>query len=253
MKSAYAILAAVLCLMASPPGFSQSAAPTPTNPLVRAVVTTDFIDIHAGPGRGFPIFHVAEKNAELFVIKEKVNWYKVRTTRDVEGWVDSLDLATAQLPDTGRRVSFGQLEAADRVQRRIELGVSTGKFSGDSLLGVFSGYRFTPYVAAELAWARAPGIYSVSTYTRLGLRAHAYPTKRWSPFLMGGAGKFESVARGTLLDTEAASGTLTQFGVGVNFAADKGFDIRASLLSHSLSGNKTKQFIEWQTTFVAIF
>jgi len=214
--------------------------------LVQVTITADFVELHGGPGRGFPVFHVAEKNAELAILAEKLDWVKVRTSKGTEGWVATSELASARLSGSERRYSFGQLEAADDVQRRIEVGVFTGKFAGDSMFGVLGAYRFTRYVAVELAWESAVGVYSTSTYSRVGLRANLRPNAAWSPYVLGGGGMFGNTPRSTLVANDPLTGTTLQAGAGLSYAAAKGLDVRAAVLSHWLSGKEARQFTEWQ-------
>lgn len=235
-----------LIVMFSPTMPSLAAQSVAAAPLVQVMVMTDFVELHGGPGRGFPVFHVAEKNAELAILAEKLDWVKVRTARGTEGWIAAPELASARLSGSERRYSFGQLEAADDVQRRIEIGLFTGKFEGDSMFGVLGGYRFTRYVAAELAWETAIGVYSSSTYSRLGLRATLRPNSPWSPYFLGGGGMFANAPRSTLVANDRFAGTTLQAGAGLTYVAAKGLDVRAAVLSHWLSGKEARQFMEWQ-------
>jgi len=234
---------AVMC-MCSLPSFALPSGSVAS--LVQVTITADFVELHGGPGRGFPVFHVTEKNAELAILAEKLDWIKVRTARGTEGWIAAPELASARLSGSERRYSFGQLEAADDVQRRIEIGLFTGKFEGDSMFGVLGAYRFSRYVAAELAWESAVGVYSTSTYSRVGLRANLRPNAVWSPYVLGGGGMFANTPSSTLVANDPLTGTTLQAGVGLSYAAAKGLDVRAAVLSHWLSGKEARQFTEWQ-------
>lgn len=234
-------------------GLSHAAPAAPSVTLAHVAIANDFVDMHAGPGRGYPVFHVAEKNAELYVLREKVNWYKVQTLKGIEGWIAGTDLASARVLDGGRSLSFGQLETAEQARRRAEVGFFVGQFAGDSMLSAFAAYRFTRYFAVEVATAKAPGVYSASSYNRLGIRVNVVPNRQWSPYVVGAAGLFSTKPRSTLLDSDPANGVTSVFGGGVSYAAERGFDVRGAVLSHWLSGGNTTQFIEWQVGFAATF
>ena len=50
-------------------------------------VSDPYIELHTGPGRGYPIFHVATRHELVEILKRKTDWFKVRTGKGKEGWV----------------------------------------------------------------------------------------------------------------------------------------------------------------------
>ena len=52
-----------------------------------AVVADPFIELHTGPGRGYPVFHVVDRGESVQIVKQRTSWYLVRTDRGIEGWV----------------------------------------------------------------------------------------------------------------------------------------------------------------------
>lgn len=68
-------------------------------PGVSVTMTASYIDIHTGPGRGYPVFHVAEKYDTLRLIKRRTDWYKVATTDGKTGWVPRAKLESALSAD----------------------------------------------------------------------------------------------------------------------------------------------------------
>src|SRR5436190_924218 len=55
--------------------------------LQKILIADPYIELHTGPGRGFPIFYVAERGQEVEIVKRRTDWFMVRTSRDIEGWV----------------------------------------------------------------------------------------------------------------------------------------------------------------------
>ncbi|HEY3699487.1 MAG TPA: hypothetical protein VGK97_09160, partial [Spongiibacteraceae bacterium] len=41
-------------------------------------VADPFIELHIGPGRGYPIFYIAERGEHVDVLKQRTDWIKVR-------------------------------------------------------------------------------------------------------------------------------------------------------------------------------
>ena len=54
---------------------------------VRVKVAEPFVEIHTGPGRGYPVFHVVERDAPLTLEYRRAGWIKVSTVRGRVGWV----------------------------------------------------------------------------------------------------------------------------------------------------------------------
>ncbi len=63
-------------------------------PLRQVAVAEPYLELHTGPGGGYPIFHIVERGENVRVVLQRTDWYLVRTDRDVEGWVtkDQMEL-----------------------------------------------------------------------------------------------------------------------------------------------------------------
>ena len=89
------------------------------------VVSDPYIDLHTGPGRGYPIFYVAAQGDRITILKEQTEWYKIRTPRGKEGWVNvsqmsstlDLDGAAHRFP-TVRSERIRQATLGLRLRRR---------------------------------------------------------------------------------------------------------------------------------------
>ena len=54
----------------------------------RSVTIADpYLEMRTGPGGGYPIFHVVDRGETVDVIKQRTEWYLVRTNNGKEGWV----------------------------------------------------------------------------------------------------------------------------------------------------------------------
>jgi len=49
----------------------------------KVLVADPFIELHTGPGRGYPIFHVVERGREVEIIKRRTDWFRVGP---IAGW-----------------------------------------------------------------------------------------------------------------------------------------------------------------------
>ncbi len=65
---------------------------------LQVVVAEPFIEMRSGPGRGYPIFHVADRGAQIEVVRQRTDWFEVRTEKGVAGWVHQDQLARTLEP-----------------------------------------------------------------------------------------------------------------------------------------------------------
>ena len=63
------------------------------------VVADPYIELHTGPGRGYPVFHVVERGGAIEILKRRTDWFKVRTEDRREGWVDRNQMLRTLQPD----------------------------------------------------------------------------------------------------------------------------------------------------------
>ncbi len=106
-----------------------------------AVVSDPYLELHTGPGRGYPIFYVAGQGDKITLLKERTEWYKIRTPRGKEGWVNvaqlrnTLDLdggftLWVRRPVVGRRDYGSEPDENDRVILTAEGTAPTGMGAG---------------------------------------------------------------------------------------------------------------------------
>ena len=66
----------------------------------RTVTVADpFLEMHTGPGGGYPIFHVVDRGDNVDVLKQRTEWYLVRTDKGKEGWVERAQMELTLQPD----------------------------------------------------------------------------------------------------------------------------------------------------------
>src|SRR5580658_7610278 len=68
-----------------------------TEKYLELVVTEPYLEMHSGPGRGFPVIYVAERDELVTVLFSRTDWYKIRASGGQEGWVRRTDLSRTLL------------------------------------------------------------------------------------------------------------------------------------------------------------
>ena len=57
----------------------------------QVTVNDAFINVHNGPGRGYPVFHVVERGETITLLKSRTDWIKIKTYLGNTGWVRRSD------------------------------------------------------------------------------------------------------------------------------------------------------------------
>ena len=67
--------------------------------LLQLFVTAPYLELHTGPGRGYPVSQVVARGDSVDVLFRHTEWYKVRTERGVEAWASEESLLHTMLAD----------------------------------------------------------------------------------------------------------------------------------------------------------
>ena len=78
----------------------------------RVAVADPYLEMHTGPGRGYPIFHVADRGESIEIIMQRTDWFLVRDADGDEGWVDQDQMELTMNPD-GSEVDFARAGLED--------------------------------------------------------------------------------------------------------------------------------------------
>lgn len=214
------------------------------------VVKDPFLEMHTGPGRGYPVFYVVERGDKVVVSKRRTDWFKVETSKETSGWVhrdqlaETLDLAgrTVQVEDAG----FDSFSS-----RRFELAVLLGDFGGADMLSVQGAWAFSSNLSAELLIAQGVGDVSDSVFATANLAHQFFPDKRFSPYFVLGVGAIRTSPNATLVQTEDRTDELARVGLGTRFYLARRFVLRAEFNTYVVftSRNENEEINEWKAGF----
>lgn len=199
---------------------------------VQLEIIDPYLELHTGPGRGFPVFHVVDRGERVTLASRKTDWFLVQTEKGLEGWASrqSLEktLTTAGLPATFRDTLLD-----DYLQRHLEIGYSVGSLDmADPMLTVRVGYRFSPNLALEFDYAQSAGNFSSSTFAYFSLVSQPFPEWRVSPFFSLGLGRYHYTPKQTLIGEAEVESNLGNVGIGVNVYVSSRFIIRGDYRRH---------------------
>lgn len=221
IRGLLATAACAFSLLGAAPAHAEDEARTE-----RVQVTEPYIELRTGPGRGYPIHHVAARDEWIVIELRFTDWYKVRTENGREGWVQRRQLETT-LTDAGVKKSFRDVLLDDYLQRKVELGAGWGRFKSEPMLKFWLGYRFADTLGAELTVGQVQGTFSGSDFWHLNLQSEPWSDQRISPFFAVGFGHFKNIPNPSLVDATPTDAKLANASVGVRYYLTERFMLRA--------------------------
>jgi hypothetical protein len=221
---------------------------------LQVFVTAPYLELHTGPGRGFPVTQVVSRDDSIDVLKRRTDWFKVRTERGVEGWASQRDMLQTVLAD-GTAFTFPLGDRAGFTAHRWEMGVFAGDYGGATLVSGFASYSFNSQMAAELSIGQFLGNASNGTLVDLGLTHVFLPEWRFSPFVSLGTGLVVVDPKGTLVAPLDREDQTAYVGGGVRFYLTRRFFLRGEYKSHVVftSRDDNEEVDEWKLGFAFFF
>jgi hypothetical protein len=222
--------------------------------LLRVVVADPYVELHTGPGRGYPIFHVADRGATIEVVKRRTEWYEVRTERGVEGWVHREQLARTLEP-TGEPVAIAAPGWDEFAGRRWEVSIGFGDFDGASSVSVTGAWRLSTNLSAELLASHIAGDFSDGWQAGVRLVHTPFPEWRVAPYVLLGTGALQINPRASLVSTEDRTDQYGQAGAGVRAYLTERFMLRAEYTGNVVftSRDENEEVEEWKAGFAFFF
>jgi len=221
---------------------------------LQVFVTAPYLELHTGPGRGYPVFDVVDRDGSVDVLAHYTEWFKVRTERDVVGWVSERDMAGTVLAD-GSVFTFERGDRAGFTSHRFETGMFAGEYGGATLISAYSSFSFNSQLALELALGQFLGNASNGIVADIGLTHVFMPEWRWSPFVMLGTGVVHTEPKATLVQPLNRTEQTAYVGGGVRYYLTRRFFLRAEFKSHIVFTklNSNEEVDEWKLGFAFFY
>jgi len=156
--------------------------------VIAVTVQDPYVEVHTGPGRGYPVFHVIEKGEIVRLQKQFTQWVKVTSQDNSSGWIRQDDVH--QLTDAhGRRLTQ---ERQQGKAGQFSLQVAIGTFDGENSSSGTIGYGLSEQLRFDLVLAQnTEGFLQGQTlYGQVNLDFARQ--KLWQPYLNIGYGVFQS-------------------------------------------------------------
>jgi hypothetical protein len=213
-----------------------------------------FIELHTGPGRGYPIFQIAERGEAVELLRRRTDWYQVRVPRGADGWVPIEQMARTLATD-GEPFEVPGSTLEDYTERRWETGFLYGDFGGANVISAYGSYGLSENLQIELSLSQALGQFADSVMVSIGISHLMFPDKRWTPHFTLGAGRIETSPKATLVGTIDRSDSMANAGFGVRGYLSRRFVFRAEYKSYVVftSRDDNEEVGEWKAGFSFFF
>jgi hypothetical protein len=222
---------------------------------LRAVAVADpYLEMHTGPGRGYPIFHVVDRGETVEIIKQRTSWFLVRDADGDEGWVDQAQMELTLNPD-GSEVGFKRADLADFTNSKWEIGTLAGDFGGANIVSLYGSYSLNPHVSLEVWGSQILGNFSNGWTASANVVHETWPDRRVSPFFTLGAGIIRTEPKSTIIQGEDRDDQVGHAGAGFRVYMTRRFLFRAEYRTHVVftSRNDNEEVEEWKVGFAFFF
>ena len=217
-------------------------------------VADPYLEMHTGPGRGYPVFHVVDRGETVQIVKQRTDWFLVRDADGDEGWVDQDQMELTLNPD-GSEVDFERAGLEDFTNSKWEMGVLAGDFGGANIVSLYGAYSLNPHVSLEVWGSQILGNFSNGWTASVNVVHETWPDWRISPFFTLGAGMIRTEPKSTIIQGEDRNDQIGHAGAGFRVYVTRRFLFRAEYKTHVVftSRNDNEEVEEWKVGFAFFF
>jgi hypothetical protein len=223
--------------------------------VLRTVAIADpYLELHTGPGRGYPIFHIVDRGESVAIIMQRTDWYLIRAANGTEGWVDQEQMELTLNPD-GSEVNFARASLEDFTNAKWEAGILAGDFGGANIISLYGGYSINPHVSLEVWGSHILGNFSNGWMSSVNVVHETWPDWRFSPFFTLGVGVIHTSPKSTIIQGDDRTDQVGHVGVGLRAYATRRFLFRIEYKSYVVftSRDENEEVEEWKAGFAFFF
>jgi hypothetical protein len=232
-----------------------------TAKLVELKVIDTYLELHSGPGRGYPIFHVIEQGQTVKVHTRRTNWFYVSDRRNRQGWVKQEGLARTLAP-TGLPAALPNTQHGDFLAQQGRIGFSLGLQEKAETVSVTAGFRLLKWAGAEIEYGQLfekeydgisyGGSFIIEPLQLLDI------TGDWplTPFISKGIGKQEwfTKTKATIGQNKPFKNDYEFTGIGFNYYIGYSFVVRGEYRKMILNGQNDNLSVgAWRVSFNSFF
>lgn len=234
--------------------FSGIASADESDEYQKVIIADPYIDLHTGPGRGFPIFYVAERGAEIIILKSKTSWYKVRLDNKKEGWVSRYQLRRTLTPE-GQRKEIEEITEEEFLKRNWEVGMLSGDTEGFATMTLYGNYSFSEAMAVEISISQFLGDLASGYVWSVDLVSQPFTDWWISPYFSIGTGQIEITSNTTLVQAPDIKDNQAHIALGAKMYLTQRFLFRLEYRNHIVfeSQPENEEIEGWRAGFAFFF
>jgi hypothetical protein len=225
-----------------------------TDDQVQSLVVDAYIEMRTAPGRGYPVFYIAERGETITLLKRKTDWIKLRNERGVEGWAHVDDIGRT-LDIYGDPMAMRSPDLNAFANRRWEAGIMAGDYGDTDAVTAYGGYHFTRNLSVELALTENFGDSSDGRMATLDIVHEMFPHWRYSPFLSLGGGVRETSPRSSLVSTSDRTDNTASVGAGLRIYLSRRLLLRLQYKNYVVMTDRDddEEIDEWKIGISAFY
>jgi hypothetical protein len=223
-------------------------------PTMRTAVVDAYLEMRTFPGRGYPVFYIAERGETVYLLKQKTDWVKVRNHRGIEGWAHVDEIGRTQ-DELGATLALHSPDQESFSQRRWEGGLMLGSYGDTDAVSAYGGFHMTRNLSLELELTDNFGDFSDGRMATLNIVHQMFPHWRYSPFLTIGSGVRETNPRSTLVSTSSRTDNTASVGAGLRVYLSRRLLLRLQYRNYVVMTNRDddEEVDEWKIGISAFF
>ena len=219
---------------------------------LQLVVSEPYLEMHSGPGRGYPVIYVIGRDEVVTVLYSRTDWYKVRAPRGQEGWARREELALTKLA-SGEPAPIPPYP--DFASHRWEVGAGYGVYNRQNLVTAYADFSFTDSLDIEAVIQQALGTLDNRYVASIGIRHTMIPEWKWFSPTVGIGTAYQHISEKVPPAPLEDNNQLAYVSVGARGFITRRFmwrfDWRAYVVFNQL--NKSEVLEEWKFGLAVFF
>lgn len=213
-------------------------------------VTQPYIEFHTGPGRGYPVFHVAAAGDQIKVLKQRTNWFLIQTTdrHPKQGWIhiNSMKETAADTNDAG--TVYAAFPGYDRRNQKWQWHAAGGDFGGAASISAAITYKVTKNIGLQLEGTQILGDFSDGKMVTASALHYPFPDWWITPYFQLGAGVLQTEPSATLVQAEDRTDNTLLVGGGLSVELGQRFELFMDYRRHTVltSRDDNEEIDQWK-------
>lgn len=237
---------------------SSSANADQTYEPLELVIIDPYIEVHSGPGRGYPIFYVGEWGEKVVILTRRPDWYEVKLQNGKIGWTHASQISRT-IQTTGEPADLPVVSYGDYLKDRWRIGFSVGGFikgelESTELFSLNLGYRPFHWLGVEAEYGKFYGSDTTGNFRSFNLLVEPFSRWKMSPIVLVGKGVIAIETQPKLVPLNIEDSDFLQYGLGFNYYLGRNFIFNGVYRNFTVStDNDDERLDAWTFGFNTFF